>query len=238
METVLQCIFRACFEETAREGAGRNGSPSQPPVSRRMTRSLSGGDVAEYVPAEIEEGSGDAGLIDEGVVMSASDEEVSRNRWQHLVVGGMPGFLARLGFRKEGGYGSLGDEVSSPAGRSSIDSHSRTSEMMTPPRSASSYDYDAKVRSIPAIQLHEIVMPGSDLQKQMSAVMAKDIEAADFEDECVICMEGFSAENPRMPTVCGCGENRTYFHLPCLYQWIDQNMDCPSCRKRLDWQEF
>jgi len=91
-------------------------------------------------------------------------------------------------------------------------------------------------RGVPAIQTDQIVLPGSDLQRQMAKAMVLELE--DQEDECVICMESFDPTNPRMPTLCGCGENKTYFHLPCMYQWIQQSSDCPSCRKRLQWEEF
>lgn len=167
---------------------------------------------------------------------------------------GLHGLFARLGFvgggGGGGGYGSLVQAADAPpsshvgldAGSSTPrlpvrESPSVSSAGRSPLRSASSFDYDKNMRSIPSIQLDEIVMPGSDLQKQMSAIMAKDIEE-DVDDECVICLEGFTAENPRMPTLCGCGENKTYFHLPCLYQWIEQDRNCPSCRERLRWEEF
>lgn len=92
---------------------------------------------------------------------------------------------------------------------------------------------------IPTIALSEVVLPGSQLQKKMSMALKNQGYAGEsMEDECVICMEGFDATNPRMPTLCGCGENKTYFHLPCLYHWIEQSSDCPSCRKPLSWQEF
>lgn len=103
---------------------------------------------------------------------------------------------------------------------------------------------------IPSISSQEIVLPGSDLQQQMAKKMAEALKQqakgdnptsddVDYEDECVICMEAFTPENPRMPTMCGCGENKTSFHLPCLYQWMDQsNHQCPSCRQTLVWEEF
>lgn len=92
---------------------------------------------------------------------------------------------------------------------------------------------------IPTIALCEVVMPGSQLQKMMSMSLRNQGYAGESEeDECVICMEGFDETNPRMPTLCGCGANKTYFHLPCLYHWIEQSRDCPACRKKLTWQEF
>mmetsp|Transcript_23777 Transcript_23777/g.68323 ORF Transcript_23777/g.68323 Transcript_23777/m.68323 type:complete len:286 (-) Transcript_23777:79-936(-) len=164
--------------------------------------------------------------------------------------GGLPGLFARLGLGGGGGgrYDTLvqmsGDRVDRGGSgyhddaTSVRESPSISSSGASPLRSASSFDYDKKMRSIPSIQLDEIILPGSAIQKQMSAIMKKDLESLELDDECVVCMESFSAENPRMPTLCGCGENKTYFHLPCLYQWIEQSKDCPSCRKRLRWEEF
>lgn len=103
----------------------------------------------------------------------------------------------------------------------------------SPLRQASSFDSS---RDIPVISKDEVVLPGSDLQKEMAKWQSKTLEGQG--DECVICMEGFDSTNPRMPTICGCGENKTYFHLPCLYQWIEQSRECPSCRQRLTWEEF
>ncbi|KAI2488629.1 hypothetical protein MHU86_25683 [Fragilaria crotonensis] len=57
-------------------------------------------------------------------------------------------------------------------------------------------------------------------------------------DECLICLEGFSQDNPRIPTLCGCGTNRTYLHLPCLYQWKEQSQECPVCRQLITWEEL
>jgi len=103
----------------------------------------------------------------------------------------------------------------------------------SPLRTALSFD---SRRGIPTINNEEVVLPGSDLQKEMAVAMSSTLETQ--EDECVICMEIFDATNPRMPTLCGCGQNKTFFHLPCLYQWIEQSRSCPSCRQRLRWEEF
>ena len=104
---------------------------------------------------------------------------------------------------------------------------------LSPLRTASTYDGSL---DIPTICLEEVVMPGSELQQQMARAVSLNLEAQG--DECVICMEGFDPSNPRMPTLCGCGQNKTYFHLPCLYQWIEQSEECPSCRQKLRWEEF
>lgn len=89
---------------------------------------------------------------------------------------------------------------------------------------------------IPSIQAEQVVLPGSKLQKEMARAICLTLEKQ--EDECVICMERFDETNPRMPTLCGCGENKTYFHLPCLYQWIEHSRECPTCRQTLRWEEF
>jgi hypothetical protein len=103
----------------------------------------------------------------------------------------------------------------------------------SPLRTASSFDSS---KEIPTISAEEVVLPGSQLQKEMAKAMSLNLESQD--DECVICMEGFDPTNPRMPTNCGCGRNKTYFHLPCLYQWIEQSRECPSCRQKLRWKEL
>jgi hypothetical protein len=103
----------------------------------------------------------------------------------------------------------------------------------SPLKPASSFDASL---GTPTIGLEEVVLPGSELQKEMARKMSLTLEKHD--DECVICMEGFTPDNPRIPTLCGCGENKTYFHLPCLYQWIEQSEDCPSCRQKLRWEEL
>jgi len=106
----------------------------------------------------------------------------------------------------------------------------------SPLRTATIYK---SLNDIPSIALDEVVMPGSILQKQMSMRLKdKGIVSESLVDECVICMEAFDESNPRMPTLCGCGENKTYFHLPCLYQWVEKCNTCPSCRETLNWQEF
>jgi hypothetical protein len=114
----------------------------------------------------------------------------------------------------------------------------KTNEQTNSPlRTAASFD--SSCRDVLTIKMEEIVLPGSALQQEMAKFMSQSLRGdSPHEDECVICMEGFSESNPRMPTVCGCGENRTFFHLPCLYQWVEQSTDCPSCRQKITWEEF
>lgn len=109
----------------------------------------------------------------------------------------------------------------------------------SPLRTATHYEECKTLDDIPSIALEEVVMPGSMLQRQMSLNLQKNGVVADlFEDECVICMEPFDESNPQIRTLCGCGKNKALFHLPCLFQWIDKSSECPSCRKKLVWEEF
>lgn len=123
----------------------------------------------------------------------------------------------------------------------------------TTSKSNSNFTSNDQVLSIPP---NSFIFPGSQIQLKMAEDMKQSLisksekeEEDDDDDECVICMETFTPENPRMPTLCGCGLNKTYFHLPCLYQWIDRNSrrnnhsknggrDCPTCGQILTWQEF
>jgi Ring finger domain len=108
------------------------------------------------------------------------------------------------------------------------------------------------------INADEFVLPGSMVQQQMAQQMLSlragrscpnnnglvllqsgHVNNDDYNiEECVICMEPFDISNPRMPTLCSCGTNKTYFHLPCLYQWIEQSENCPTCRSKITWDEF
>lgn len=97
--------------------------------------------------------------------------------------------------------------------------------------------FDSSNKNVLSIPSDEVVLPGSELQRQMSLKMSETLEAHN-EEECVICMEPFDPTNPRMPTECGCGTNNTFFHLPGLFQWVEHSPDCPACRQTLKWEEF
>lgn len=94
--------------------------------------------------------------------------------------------------------------------------------------------------SYPTLGPKEVVLPGSQLQHEMAQMVLRQGKTypTHHADECVICLEGFDDTNPRMPTQCGCGTNQTYFHLPCLYQWMEQCEECPTCRQTITWHEF
>jgi len=106
-----------------------------------------------------------------------------------------------------------------------------------PLKEASSFCYSKFCEEYPSISLDEVVVPGSELQRSMSIQMKTSCSQV-LQDECVICMEQFTSENPRIPTVCGCGENMTFFHLPCLLQWTEKRDQCPSCSEKITWDEL
>merc|ERR1712151_1041008 len=104
-------------------------------------------------------------------------------------------------------------------------------------KEADKFEYDIN-KQVPTIYRDEFILPGSSIQKNMAMTMKLNINEDQCDDECVICLDLFTSSNPRMPTLCGCGKNKAPFHLPCLYQWIEQDKNCPVCRKLLRWEEF
>ena len=66
------------------------------------------------------------------------------------------------------------------------------------------YEYD-NLKQVPTISYNELVLPGSETQKQMATSMKTYILGMSIDDdasivnvdECVICMEEFTDDNPR-----------------------------------------
>ncbi len=74
--------------------------------------------------------------------------------------------------------------------------------------------------------------------------------------ECVICLEEFTEvcsslfvfypilflslyqNDPIIPTLCSCGENKALFHLPCLLHYRNRYNYCPVCKGNLYFQVF
>ena len=90
---------------------------------------------------------------------------------------------------------------------SSIKSESNPRLILTASiRSSYEYECDNIKQLIPTISYNELILPGSEAQKQMAFSM-KDILCSEAgggcnssisKDECVICMEEFTDDNPRM----------------------------------------
>lgn len=52
------------------------------------------------------------------------------------------------------------------------------------------------------------------------------------EDECPICLECYEDENPKIMIKC-----RHYYHLGCLYEWMERSATCPMCSKVMEFEE-
>uniref|UniRef100_K3WBN4 RING-type E3 ubiquitin transferase n=1 Tax=Globisporangium ultimum (strain ATCC 200006 / CBS 805.95 / DAOM BR144) TaxID=431595 RepID=K3WBN4_GLOUD len=55
--------------------------------------------------------------------------------------------------------------------------------------------------------------------------------------ECIMCLDIFSPDNPKVRTLCSCGMNRTNFHMSCLMEWKNRNAKCPVCREYLFYED-
>ena len=232
MASLLQCILRTCFEETPEEP----DESYEPPRSNRISRLFQSTDPAlssgAYSAAQAEEPA-ENDEEDDDCCQNDSSQESSNTR---MAENNPHAASLRQFWRSFKERFNLEDAAATdtpPNSRTRSETEDSERERLPILTQASSFDSS---KEVPTIQTEQIVMPGSELQLQMAKAMAGKLEEHD--DECVICMEGFDPTNPRMPTLCGCGENKTYFHLPCLYQWIEQSRNCPSCRKRLRWEEF
>jgi hypothetical protein len=257
MGSLLQCLFRICCDsqdEGEWQRRHHHEYSAVPPASARMSRAAAQHDSLVAEEEARSEGGGlgeprDAAAADcchpseSGTVASSGSTTCGDAAAADPHTQGIHAFFRHLRERwrqhaafeaVRGGQAATGDHYGLLRQTGSTDISERNKIPPSPVlRQASSFDSS---RDIPCINPEEIVLPGSLLQKEMAMKMSESLEAQN--DECVICMEGFDPTNPRMPTLCGCGENKTYFHLPCLYQWIEQSRDCPSCRKRLRWEEF
>lgn len=256
MASLLHCLLQTCFEDENENENNNAYQPPRPAAPARMVRYAStshgedvdesddGDDCCRPEPGTDNEQDGlhlfwrrlrDRWRIYESLepVQSPPPPEGSISP-SHAASRDVP-FQRSAPFgivrRSTSATGSSANNNKAPS-----DDEPTLSSLSPPPlRTARSFRHSG---GTPAIEPEEVVLPGSDLQKQMAKAMSMGLEGQDWGDECVICMETFTKENPRMPTLCGCGENKTYFHLPCLYQYIEQSRDCPSCRKRLRWEEF
>ncbi|CAA6657332.1 unnamed protein product [Spirodela intermedia] len=52
------------------------------------------------------------------------------------------------------------------------------------------------------------------------------------EDSCPICLEEYTPENPKISMQCS-----HYFHLGCIYEWMERSDACPVCGKEMAFSE-
>lgn len=52
----------------------------------------------------------------------------------------------------------------------------------------------------------------------------------DISNECNICLEEFDDKEFVVLLPCGC---LPLYHRHCIFEWIDKNPTCPTCRKEL-----
>lgn len=53
------------------------------------------------------------------------------------------------------------------------------------------------------------------------------ITSKECPQECVICMEQFKEEEEVAELKC---DERHYFHINCLEDWLKRKMECPLCK--------
>ncbi|KAI9908528.1 hypothetical protein PsorP6_004259 [Peronosclerospora sorghi] len=63
------------------------------------------------------------------------------------------------------------------------------------------------------------------------------VDKGKLELECVMCLDTFSDDNSKVRTLCNCGMNRTNFHMSCLLEWLNRNVNCPVCREYLFFED-
>lgn len=86
---------------------------------------------------------------------------------------------------------------------------------------------------------------GSDSDSSLTQLLAQAVPvnsrppclSQHLPPECVICLDEFSADNPKVHTLCQCGENKACFHFPCLLAWLDHRPTCPTCAAVLYYEE-
>lgn len=83
-------------------------------------------------------------------------------------------------------------------------------------------------------------MPGSEMQAAIAlSLRLAGIGGEPKTPECVICLDVFSEENPRLPTICSCGFDKSNFHKACLKRWMTKRGSCvcPSCYDELFFED-
>ena len=76
----------------------------------------------------------------------------------------------------------------------------------------------------------DFVIPGTGLESAIAQTLsASGLGGAPDEDECIVCLDVFTARQPRLPTLCACGVGKVGFHHACLLRWIAARQGRPTC---------
>mmetsp|Transcript_6839 Transcript_6839/g.14761 ORF Transcript_6839/g.14761 Transcript_6839/m.14761 type:complete len:234 (-) Transcript_6839:375-1076(-) len=232
MSFIFDCLLRSCLNPTSRR-LGRGGSSGGRSSGRRRSRfgifsALSRNDQDSESSSESESGSNQLRNLGDFTVNTDDDYPIAEVKMKRT-------------YDEQEEYMSMYCPKS--RGISDASAYEQLASVST--NSDPSEDEGNKPQHtfhLPQLAYDEVVLPGSELQAAMASRMAATVAEGKCDDsdeeECVLCMEGFDETNPRMPTRCGCGENQTFFHLPCLIQWIEKDGNCPTCREPLEYEEL
>ncbi|XP_020095566.1 E3 ubiquitin-protein ligase At3g02290-like isoform X2 [Ananas comosus] len=56
--------------------------------------------------------------------------------------------------------------------------------------------------------------------------------SSEEEDDCPICLEEYTSENPRIILQCN-----HHYHLSCIYEWMERSQACPICGEVMLFKE-
>jgi hypothetical protein len=87
--------------------------------------------------------------------------------------------------------------------------------------------------SITPSMFHLHQNPNSDEECKVQMRQRSTTHSSYFEPECIICLELFTKDNPRIKSKCRCkGITANPMHLGCLLSWTEQQQEqiCPVCR--------
>jgi len=235
MSSFLKCVFRNCFEKEREDEDEDETSNHSAVEAQGHIPITSNDDICNTAPSPVETCYGNPPL--------QNAESLSSSMWSRFRMKSGSARVSNEGKESNVSFLPLSAIRSSDdtalarrAHTFPLDRWHRQSAVL---KEAHSFEFDPSDQ-VPALPgRDQFILPGSEIQRQMAELMKRRRPfAEEGGEECVICMDIFTPDNPRMPTLCGCGENKAIFHLPCLYQWVEKSRNCPSCRKRLMWEEF
>ncbi|XP_021754193.1 probable E3 ubiquitin-protein ligase RHB1A [Chenopodium quinoa] len=86
-------------------------------------------------------------------------------------------------------------------------------------------EIDEKTKSVMELTLSE------DSEDDLKKPIEQNLTIIEEED-CPICLEEYTEENPKMLTKC-----EHHFHLCCILEWMERSETCPVCDKEMVFDE-